>query len=55
MLKRVPPFQTEKFYFAHKRSFSPENFEQKCKKLSQIIVSLIRWSGFSSIDEPQTQ
>ena len=44
--------QTEKFYFAHKRFFSPENFAQKCRKLSQIIMSLIRWSGFSSVDDP---
>ena len=47
--------QTEKFYFAHKRSFSPENFAQKCRKLLQIIMSLIRWSGFSLVDDPQTQ
>ena len=45
-------FQTEKFYFAHKRSFSPENFVQKCRKLSQIIRCLIRWSGFSLVDDP---
>ena len=41
--------QTKKFYFAHKRFFSPENFAQKCRKLSQIII---RWSGFSSVDDP---
>ena len=46
--------QTEKFYFAHERSFSPKNFAQKCRKLSQIITSLIRWSGFSLVDHPQT-
>ena len=44
--------QTEKFYFVHKRSFSPENFVQKCRKLSQINMSLIR---FSLVDDPQTQ
>ena len=49
-----PACQTEKFYFAHKRSFSPENFAQKCRKLSQMITSLIRWSGFSLIDHPET-
>ena len=43
--KPLQDIQTEKFYFAHKRSFSTENFAQKCRKLSQIIMSLIRWSG----------
>ena len=47
--------QAEKFYFAHKRSFSPQNFAQKCRKLLQIIMSLIRWTGFSLVDDPQTQ
>ena len=51
----IEPVQTEKFYFTHKRSFSPENFAQKCRKLSQIIMGLIRWSGFSLVDDPQTQ
>ena len=36
-LSNVRGIQTEKFYFAHKRSFLPENFAQKCRKLSQII------------------
>ena len=51
-LKEKGLCQTVKFYFAHKRSFSPENFAQKCRKLSQIIMDLIRWSGFSSVDDP---
>ena len=45
--------QTEKFYFVHKRSFSPENFAQKCRKRLQIIMSLIRWSGFTLVDDPR--
>ena len=41
-------YHTEKFYFT-------QNFVQKCRKLSQIIMSRIRWSGFSLVDHPETQ
>ena len=52
--ENTPEGQTEKFSFAHKRFFSPENFAQKCRTFSPIIMSLIRWSGFSSVDDPDT-
>ena len=45
---------TEKFYFAHKRSYSPENFAQKCRKLlesNQVVWVQFSWWPSDSVNK----